>query len=621
MTAPTAQWEQIPSRAGVGVERSQRHADSAARRLLAVLVAATGPTVMAFSLLDAGRATAIGAALVLGAIAPDVLGASGGGQRWQVRLGIWLAVGLAVDLLGLGEVQGLWTVGTLVLADWAIRHRPPLPLAPVGGEPEAPTVVMSSLAAWQAHDGAADLRHLVFTALALVFTALSGYFGPQLVRVVDGVADGARRVVTTVLLGVVGVGTIAVPWFVQRLLAIDPITARARPGWSPRARGDVRPSLLWAADPTTRHRTRGQRVRAALVVPLVLLLLVAVVIVAQDRASTAARSMLGTTTPAVGDAPWWPDYQQELEWAFFQPGGAVNPLGHPSLLDIHSRYINIKDGVRVTWRPPPCSCRRLTVWAYGGSTMMGWGQRDDHTIPSELARIALEHGIHLDVVNHGVPSDLNWSETNRYLWDLAAAAEPPDLVIFYDGSNEVRGAVEHNNDREVGFDPKWPVNWAADLTPFRLSRNRLIALLAGRAPDGAGRDPIVVPPHLGPTELGTAVATAYDRGRQAAMALGTERGIPTYWFWQPDRYSRPPIDREPRSDPELERTVRVASRTARAHLPVDVHDISDTFAVDDGPIYIDDVHTSERGAAMIAERLFSTIEPRLVELAGSEQSR
>jgi len=67
-------------------------------------------------------------------------------------------------------------------------------------------------------------------------------------------------------------------------------------------------------------------------------------------------------------------------------------------------YINVDaHGHRRTWRAPaaPGATAPLRVFVFGGSTVWGTGVRDDHTVPSELARYLGEHGVVADVENFG----------------------------------------------------------------------------------------------------------------------------------------------------------------------------------------------------------------------------
>ena len=82
------------------------------------------------------------------------------------------------------------------------------------------------------------------------------------------------------------------------------------------------------------------------------------------------------------------------------PAGKLDELFKPENKTELTAILNyhVVDGRRATWRPAVTpGCRPAKVWMFGGSTAFGQGQRDDHTIASELARVAWEDGIAVDV--------------------------------------------------------------------------------------------------------------------------------------------------------------------------------------------------------------------------------
>ena len=80
--------------------------------------------------------------------------------------------------------------------------------------------------------------------------------------------------------------------------------------------------------------------------------------------------------------------------------------------------------------------KKLSVWFFGGSALFGDGQRDDHTIPSEFARLAEADGIPVEVRNYGRPGVAMWQELQLFE-QTVAAGQKPDLVVFYDGFNDL----------------------------------------------------------------------------------------------------------------------------------------------------------------------------------------
>ena len=110
--------------------------------------------------------------------------------------------------------------------------------------------------------------------------------------------------------------------------------------------------------------------------------------------------------------------------------------------DFQGRYLNVEHGVRRSYEPPASGTGRpLSIYFLGGSTMFGLYQRDEHTIPSEFARLAERDGIDVHVVNYGRLAYVNWQETLE-LQQLVSQGRAPDLAVFYDGFNEVLGQFQ-----------------------------------------------------------------------------------------------------------------------------------------------------------------------------------
>ncbi len=80
-------------------------------------------------------------------------------------------------------------------------------------------------------------------------------------------------------------------------------------------------------------------------------------------------------------------------------------------VDWRSRYVNVVDGHRVTYEVDEPD---QTVWLFGGSTAYGLGQRDEHTIASNLVRQAEADGHRIEVVNFGVSGYVNVQEAHVF---------------------------------------------------------------------------------------------------------------------------------------------------------------------------------------------------------------
>ena len=139
--------------------------------------------------------------------------------------------------------------------------------------------------------------------------------------------------------------------------------------------------------------------------------------------------------PAFRNAPWSAAMLSEQDDL---PGVKDSFLGY-RLDSMTGQYTNVLRGERVSYQPS-AGPRPLSIWFFGGSALFGDGQRDQHTIPSEFARIAESAGIPVRVHNFGRPAVAMWQEVELFE-QLVAAGKKPDLVVFYDGFNDLVGQL------------------------------------------------------------------------------------------------------------------------------------------------------------------------------------
>lgn len=301
--------------------------------------------------------------------------------------------------------------------------------------------------------------------------------------------------------------------------------------------------------------------------------------------------------------PWIGDFFRELL--------GVQPI--PDLMlgsrngDFHGRYLNVVDGIRASYEPPDPS---LVVWFFGGSTMYGIGQRDDHTIPSVVAHQAEADGIRITAVNFGVSGDVNWQETIRFMEALESGRPLPDLVVFYDGVND-RGVASQR--LEVGSDDP-AVSERFTASDDERALQRAAHGNVEPMPYGVARDRLEI-------EL---AAAQYRRGVETARRLGEAHGIDIVPVWQPQPFAKRPSP----ADDELYRRLNVdtsflptATRNyARIREQSQVDPIDLTSVLDDVmvPVYFDSSHTNEYGARLVGEALYQQLRPHLQRLVGSK---
>jgi len=319
---------------------------------------------------------------------------------------------------------------------------------------------------------------------------------------------------------------------------------------------------------------------------------------------------------AMADAPWRFEYYDELAELSYD----YLPYLYTQASSHRSRYINTRGGVRRSYQAEVDRTAPVPpeLWFFGGSAMWGEGQRDDHTIPSEIARIAEEDGLPVRVTNRGERAWVIWQEA--LLFEQRLAHDPaPALAVFYDGANEVGVQAEHPSTEPTPADHR---NWAEHLAGAvtepgglgdpgdagismraavgdlfdsyrstsalaRLVENAgsIVAAAPAGAQDGQGSSASAVE-----VERRNAEAI-YRRGRALARDLGDEAGVRTVFFAQPAFNG---------TEPYREFVSRLTPGTI---------DLTATLDDLDEPVYTDEIHTNERGARVVAEAMWPHLRP------------
>lgn len=142
------------------------------------------------------------------------------------------------------------------------------------------------------------------------------------------------------------------------------------------------------------------------------------------------------TTITDTELPWAEQYW--LEYGYASRATTWTPFVYWRMQPYAGEYVNVNaEGVRRTWQP--AGEPQLNVHLYGGSTVWGHGARDDHTLPSELARALEERGTPASVTNFGELGYISSQDAALFAHRLALG-DVPDVAIFYWGFNDVNVA-------------------------------------------------------------------------------------------------------------------------------------------------------------------------------------
>jgi lysophospholipase L1-like esterase len=454
---------------------------------------------------------------------------------------------------------------------------------------------------------------------------------------IDGVArrvgDGGAAVVATVGVGLVEL-LVGLPGrLVSRLRRRNPLTGgprRPTTTWRSRAAPGLhveRPDRPWAGDVPG----RAPRPPRPFPRPLGILAKVAVVVVVDLVAGTfvprpqvapwlqPVQEVRGRAEPGVPEVPDRPAAERARVSAF---GGApwaagclreVAGLGYDhvpflvrAIRDAPGPCVAVRDGERAGYRPRGDDLPE--VWLLGSSAAFGEGQRDSHTIASELARQAEAAGRPVRVRNLAVPGSTTYQDALR-LEQLLAVRGRPDLVVLYGGVNDLAAqlvsptdqatwlpATLWRSDHPAGTRSLWD-RWHDASLGVR-AWTWLTGEAAGAEPGGASGPSAA--DEAPAAEVAEATVRAYGRAVALARRVAASYDVPIEVVFQATRFAR----RHP------------VARRVLARLPRGVVDLSSVFGAQASALFVDGVHTNEAGARVVATRLRAELRGTVLHPAG-----
>jgi hypothetical protein len=321
-----------------------------------------------------------------------------------------------------------------------------------------------------------------------------------------------------------------------------------------------------------------------------------------------------------GGAAWPVEHYRELEllqerwepYVYFRQ----KPFG--------GKTINIgDDGMRATWQPPaPVEARSrrgpLKILMLGGSTLWGFGARDDQTIPSLLVRSLDESGWKSEIKNLAEIGYVSAQELIALVRALQAGYRP-DIVIFYDGVNDTTsaflegeaGVTTNEVNRRAEFNLRQsPARLTAALG-FKLiqdSGSYRFAQMVRRRLGGRIDQAHPQPKGQGIDALAEQVVRRYEANVALVASLGNSFGFRSLFFWQPTIFDKPKLVSFEREEAQRFAWAQDMFRQVHAkigsssQLKTDTafRDLSEVFADSEGLVFIDYCHTTELANARIA---------------------
>ncbi len=332
--------------------------------------------------------------------------------------------------------------------------------------------------------------------------------------------------------------------------------------------------------------------------------------------------------------PWFPAFDAEehasrlMQW---------EPYVYWRRRPYRGRYINVdSSGRRRTVQPLGRRAPARRIWFFGGSAMWGTGARDEGTIPSQVGALLSEHGVDdVAITNYGETGYVFTQELLRLELELRRGARP-DVVVFYDGINDIAAAVmdgqagvpQNESNRAAEFQLGRRLGPDNDLRAFvtalglAASRSALLRRLTTLESPAPAESP-------SSDTLARRVVDTYAATAQLAEALARRYGAQVCYFWQPALYTtrkaltpyeqalRAKLDGDP-----FERRLRTVPVAATAAIdarmagvaPGRFTNLSGLFDGDTTTVFLDQIgHTTERAdrrlAAVMLDRLLAVLPP------------
>jgi lysophospholipase L1-like esterase len=281
------------------------------------------------------------------------------------------------------------------------------------------------------------------------------------------------------------------------------------------------------------------------------------------------------------------------------------------------------DGHRATWRPPGPDpgrgiVRSVKILTLGGSSLWGFGARDQQTIPSLLAQSLHEKGWLVELKNLAEIGYVSTQEVIALTQELQTGYRP-DLVIFFDGVNDATSALlegepglttnEVNRRNEFNL-LQSPGRMAAALA-VRLvkdSGSYRFAQMVRRRLDGESASTQTAPAGFKVPDVAAGVVRHYEANIALVQALGKSFGFRALFFWQPTVFTKRALVavevEEARKFAWAEPFVNQVYGWMRTSSPLKTNpafrDLSTIFDDTEGLVFIDYCHTTETANARIA---------------------
>ena len=259
------------------------------------------------------------------------------------------------------------------------------------------------------------------------------------------------------------------------------------------------------------------------------------------------------------------------------------------------------------------------IFMFGGSTMWGSGVRDEFTIPSLVGSELAKQTIHAEVTNFGESGYVSTQEMTELFLQLREG-NIPDLVVFYDGANDVFSAYQQG---KAGI-PQNENNREKEFNALRSKKRSLMVFLESLKTLSTVKfirgliQPEMKPlPYSGSDiqKLASETIEVYLKNITTINLWAKEYGFKAIYYWQPTIFSKTELSDFEKLEAEKFSFIMdmvQASNHYAGNIQINqeltaFYNISDIFRNESKPVFIDYCHVSEYGNSVIAKRMVADI--------------
>lgn len=336
--------------------------------------------------------------------------------------------------------------------------------------------------------------------------------------------------------------------------------------------------------------------------------------------NTLTEMKISGEVPALTRAPYFNAqfFDDSLaNFFFFTPPGTRRVV--PS--DVRRRYVSTSGNHRVTTFTP--DKYKNTVYLLGGSTTFCQEVPDALTIASQLQFFMNRfQGGGFKIENFGTPGQMLFQQ-NQVLESLEKSIRPGDIVVFYDGGNDIHQSVYFNNPQGVAVlkeENFQRLDFLKKMTHFIPALEHLEIVKTLRVMQEAKP-----PTYLADTAKMNEIIARFVRNQrlelEKAKTLSESHGAKFYHFNQPYIFTKSKLTENERlfvENPRVtfagtEKGMRLGSEARAALLRslkaegFETFDLRNAFDDLTSDIYLDWIHVNYLGNGKIAEKIYAAL--------------